>query len=196
VDSERADIDLSLKQVSNDQKKKKLLEVKRHEKGATLIHKVQEKSKLSKSEIEKLEDALYTKYDSIYDAFIDIARNGISAINELKVPKKAVSVLEEISSKIKLPSVEIRGILEISSDKPDGVEIIKNTLLNSMKDESKNVQITYLGAPRYRLSVTAQDFKLAEKIMKPVLEEIQQSIEKKKGTFKFTREESKKTRES
>jgi translation initiation factor 2 subunit 1 len=139
---------------------------------------------------------LYSKYDSIYDAFMDIARNGIAVISELKLSKKTISVLEEISSKIKLPSVEIRGVLEISNKMSDGVEIIKNTLLNVMKDEKgKNIQITYLGAPKYRLSVTAQDFKSAEKIMRPVLEEIQQSIEKKKGTFKFTREESKKTRE-
>ncbi|GFN41396.1 MAG: S1 RNA-binding domain-containing protein [Thaumarchaeota archaeon] len=194
---ERTDIDLSLKQVSTDQKKKKLLEVKRHEKGSTLIKKVQEKAKLSTGDIEKLEDALYSKYDSIYDAFMDIARNGISVIEELKVPKKAVSALEEISSKMKLPSVEIRGVLEISNKMSDGVEIIKNTLLDVMKDENgKNIQITYLGAPKYRLAITAQDFKLAEKIMKPVLEDIQQTIEKKKGTFKFTREESKKIRES
>ncbi len=194
---ERTDIDLSLKQVSTDQKKKKLLEVKRHEKGSTLIKKVQEKAKLSTGDIEKLEDALYSKYDSIYDAFMDIARNGISVIKELKVPKKAVSALEEISSKMKLPSVEIRGVLEISNKMSDGVEIIKNTLLNVMKEgNGKNIQITYLGAPKYRLAVTAQDFKLAEKIMKPVLEDIQQTIEKKKGTFKFTREESKKIRES
>ena len=197
VRPERTDIDLSLKQVSHEQRKKKLLEVKRHEKGSTLIKKVQEIAKLSNGDVEKLEDALYSKYDSIYDAFMDIARNGISVIEELKVPKKAVSALEEISSKMKLPSVEIRGVLEISNKKPDGVEIIKNTLLNVMKNENgKNIQITYLGAPKYRLAVTAQDFKSAEKIMKPVLEEIQQTIEKKKGAFKFTREESKKIRES
>ena len=128
---------------------------------------------------------------------MDIAINGVSAISDLKLSKKIVSALEEISSKMKLPSVEIRGVLEISNKMPDGVEIIKNALLDVMKDEKgKNIQITYLGAPKYRLSVTAQDFKSAEKIMKPVLEEIQQSIEKKKGSFKFTREESKKTREN
>ena len=78
VRAERSDIDLSLKQISIDQKKKKLLEVKRHEKGNTLILKVQEKAKLSKSDLTKLEDSFYSKYDSIYDAFMDIARHGIS----------------------------------------------------------------------------------------------------------------------
>src|SRR5215831_18527052 len=37
VDRARSEIDLSLKQISSDQKKKKLLELKRHEKEMTLI---------------------------------------------------------------------------------------------------------------------------------------------------------------
>jgi len=196
VGGERSDIDLSLKQVSIDQKKKKLLEVKRHEKGNTLIQKVQEKAKLSKSDLTKLEDGFYSKYDSIYDAFMNIAIHGISVLEDLKITKKTLDVINEISSKIKLPSVQVRGILEISSNRSDGVEIIKNSLLNVMTGEKgKNVQITYLGAPKYRLVVTAQDFKSAEKKMKSILEEIQKAVESKKGSFKFAREESKKTRE-
>ncbi len=196
VRAERSDIDLSLKQISIDQKKKKLLEVKRHEKGNTLILKVQEKAKLSKSDLTKLEDNFYSKYDSIYDAFMDIARHGISVLDDLKIPKKTLDVINQVSSKIKLPSVEIRGILEISSHRPDGVEVIKNTLLNfTMGDKGKNIQITYFGAPKYRLAVIAQEFKSAEKKLKPILEEIQKEIESKKGSFKFTREESKKIRE-
>ncbi len=196
VNPQRVDIDLSLKQVSTDQKKKKLLDVKRQNKAKTLMKNVQVKAKLSKDDVEKLEDSLYSKYDSIYDAFMEIARSGISVIKDLNVPKKALSAFEEISSKIKFPSVEIRGILEIINNKSDGVEIIKNTLMDVMKkDKDPNIQITYVGAPKYRLAVKAPDFKSAEKIMKPILEEIQRSIEKKKGTFKFTREESRKTRE-
>ncbi len=42
VRSERSEIDLSLKQISKDQKKKKLLEVKRYEKGRTIIQSVKE----------------------------------------------------------------------------------------------------------------------------------------------------------
>jgi len=196
VGGERLDIDLSLKQVSTDQKKKKLLQVKRYEKGNTLFLKVQEKAKLSKSDLTKLEDGFYSKYDSNYDGFMDIARHGISVLEDLKIPKKTLDAINQVSSKIKLPSVEIRGILEISSDRPDGVEVIKNTLLNfTTGDKGKNIQITYLGAPKYRLAVTAQDFKSAEKKLKPILEEIQKEIENKKGFFKFTREESKKIRE-
>ena len=189
------DIDLSLKQVSKDQKKQKLKEVKKYEKGKTLLENLQEKAKLTDDEIEKLEDKLYTKFDSVYDGFMEIARNGISIVSDLKLAKKITTPIEEICSKIKLPSVEIRGIMEITNNKSDGVEIIKKTLLDIIKKDS-TMDITYLGAQKYRISITSQDFKSAEKSLKPIIEEIQTNIEKKKGLFKFTREDSKKTRES
>jgi len=189
------DIDLSLKQVSKDQKKQKLKEVKKYEKGKTLLQNVQDKAKLTDEEVEKIEDKIYTKFDSVYDAFMEIARNGIDVIKELKLAKKTVAAVEEICSKIKLPSVEIRGIMEITNNKSDGVEIIKKTLLDVIKKDSA-MDITYLGAPKYRISITSEDFKSAEKSLKPIIEEIQTNIEKKKGSFKFTREDSKKTREN
>ncbi len=49
----REEIDLSLKQVSRDQQKKKLVDVKRFEKGKSIIKSVQEKAKLSNSYVEK-----------------------------------------------------------------------------------------------------------------------------------------------
>lgn len=195
VNAKRGDIDLSLKQVSTDQRKQKLKEVKKFEKGRTLLQTVKEKAKLSDEDVEKLEDDIYSKYDSVYDVFIEIGRNGIDSIKELKISKKTATVIEEICSKIKLPSVEIRGIMEITSNKSNGVEIIKKTLLDIIKKDS-TIGITYLGAPKYRLSITSEDFKSAEKTLKPIIAEIQSSIEKKKGIFGFTREVSKKTREN
>jgi len=104
-------------------------------------------------------------------------------------------IIGDVSEKIRIPSVEIRGVLEVSSNESDGVEIIKKILLDVIKNaKGSQVKITYLGAPKYRISVIGEDFKSVEKILKPVLSKIQESIEKKKGLFKFSREESIKTR--
>ena len=190
----REEIDLSLKQISRDQKKKKLLDVKRYEKGKGIIKSVQEKTKLSDAEIENLEDKIFSKYDSIYDAVIDIARRGIDVLNDLKLPKKILDVIVEESSKIKLPSAEILGVLEITDTSSNGIENIKKKLQDlEKKGQNGEVVVSYIGAPKYRLSVTAPDFKSAEKILKPILEDTQKNIEKNKGTFKFTRETSRKT---
>ena len=194
VNPQRGDIDLSLKQVSNDQKKQKLKEVKKYEKGNTLLQNLKEKAELTDKDIEKFEDSVFSKYESIYDGFIDIARNGISVVKDIKISKKILPHLEDICSRIKLPSVEIRGVMEISNKDSDGINIIKKILLDATKKDS-NIDITYLGAPKYRISLISQDFKSAEKTLKPIISEIESNITKKKGIFKFSREESKKTRE-
>jgi translation initiation factor 2 subunit 1 len=195
VNPSRSEIDLSLKQVSKDQQKKKLLEIKRIEKGKTLLQAVKDAAALTDKDLEKLEDVIFSKYDFVYDMFLDVVTKGIAVIDELKLPKKTLSAIEEASTKIKPPSVEIRGICELSCNKPDGVEIIKNAILDSIGDHAPNINVTYIGAPKYRISVKGPDFKTAERILKPVLDKIQKTIEKNTGTFNFAREESKKTRE-
>ena len=195
VNPQRGDIDLSLKQVSKDQQKQKLKEVKKFEKGKTLLQNLKENADLTDKEIEKLEDVIFGKYESVYDAFLDIARNGIDSAKELKITKKIAKPLEEICSKLKLPSVEIRGIMEITNANSDGVDIIKK-ILSEVLENNKKIDITYLGAPKYRLSMTAEDFKSAEKLLKPIINNIESDIIKKKGTFIFSREESKKTRDN
>ena len=195
VDPGRSEIDLSLKQVSADQKKKKLLEIKRTEKEKALIDNLRSKGSLTKIEIEKLENVLTDKFGSIYDAFSEVSAKGMSILGDLKLPPKSIPIIEELSSKIQVPYVEIRGVLELTSPKSNGIEIIKNALLEAMENKKVNVSITYIGAPKYRIAITAQNFKEAEKELKPTLEVIESTIGKKGGTFKFTREESKKTRE-
>jgi len=196
INRERSDIDLSLKQISKDQRKKKLQDVKRFEKEKGILKNIQEKAELTEKQIEKLEDQLLSKYNSVYDAVVDIATNNISVLDDLKLEKNILSTVEEISSKIQVPSVEIRGILELSNNKSNGIEILKKILLDVLKKNKKNnINISYLGAPKYRISVSSSDFKTAEKTLKPILEDIEKHANKEDGVFKFEREESKKTGE-
>ena len=196
IQANRAEIDLSLKQISKEQRKKKLLDVKRFEKEQGILKNIQDKVKLSSEEVDDLEEKLLSKYKSVYDAVIDIGTNNINVIDDLEISEKIKKTIDELSKKIKLPSVEIRGILEMTNNKSDGIEIIRKILLDAIK-ESQNQKITilYLGAPKYRLSIVAQDFKTAEKTLKPILEKIEKNTSKQNGTFKFSREESKKTGE-
>ena len=195
VERGRKEIDLSLKQISKDQRKKKLLDVKRFEKEQGILKNIEEKSELTTKQIEELEDKFLSKYDSVYDAMLNIAIKGSAEIDDLKLQKKVITSIEDICSKMKLPSVELRGILEISNNKSNGVELIKKTLTEAEKIEDAKIEITYLGAPRYRLSLVAQDFKTAEKSLKPILEKIEKNVKKQNGIYNFTREESIKTGE-
>ena len=195
VERGRKEIDLSLKQISKDQRKKKLLDVKRFEKEHGILKNIQEKAKLTTKQIEELEEKILSKYSSVYDGMLNIAIKGNDEINDLKFPKNVLVIIEDICSKMKLPSVELRGILEISNNQSNGVELIQKTLLDAENVEDAKIEITYLGAPRYRLSLVSQDFKSAEKSLKPILEKIEKNVKKQNGVYNFTREESIKTGE-
>ena len=196
IQANRAEIDLSLKQISKEQRKKKLLDVKRFEKEQGILKNIQDKVKLSSEEVDVLEEKLLSKYKSVYDAVIDIGTNNINVIDDLEISEKIKKTIDELSKKIKLPTVEIRGILEMTNNKSDGIEIIRKILLDAIKEsQNQKIKILYLGAPKYRLSIVAQDFKTAEKTLKPILEKIEKNTSKQNGTFKFSREESKKTGE-
>ena len=196
IQEDRAEIDLSLKQISKEQRKKKLLEVKRFEKEQGILKNIQDKVKLSSEEVDELEEKLLSKYKSIYDAIIEIGTKNINVIDDLEISEKIKKTIDELSKKIKLPSVEIRGILEMTNNKSNGIEIIRKILLDAIKEsQNQKIKILYLGAPKYRLSIVAQDFKTAEKTLKPILEKIEKNTSKQNGTFKFSREESKKTGE-
>lgn len=194
VNPARGDIDLSLKQVSGDQRKKKLREVKRFEKGQTLLAGVAEKGSLTEGEIQDLENALYERFDSVYDAFLSVARGGADLLEKAGIPPKTLDAVRYVCSRIKLPTVEIRGVVEMTCQRPDGAERIRD-ILTGLDARYPGSSVTYLGAPRYRVAITAGDFKSAEKTLKPMVAEIQKGALGAGGTFSFQREESRKSRE-
>jgi translation initiation factor 2 subunit 1 len=76
----------------------------------------------------------------------------------------------------------------------NGIEVIKSALRagEDVKTAGVHIKVTYLGTPRYRLIVKAENYKVAERALQAALERIKTIIEKSKGKFSFTREESRK----
>src|SRR5215471_8372698 len=185
VNKTRAEVDLSLKQVSGEERKSKLIEVKKNE-----------KTKINDAQVKEIEDKIFQKYDYVYDFFEEVAKKGIKAIPNIDLSQDILKAIEEESNKIQIPHVEIRGIAEISLRKSNGIEVIKSTLMpveTSRSTANTTVSVTYIGAPRYRIVIDAENFKIAEKAMNSIVEKIRSNIEKHHGTFNFIREESKKT---
>lgn len=196
VNKARKEVDTSLKQITGEERKSKLIEVKRNEKATGFLDSIKARLNLSDTEMKEIQDRILQSYDDVYTLFESVATKGIEdAANKLGFVEEVLKAIVEESSKIRIPQNEIRGIMEISSKKPDGIEIIKTVLIDAgegTKTNPSTINIAYIGAPRYRIAVKAESFKMAEKAMSRAIEKIQKGIEKNHGSFKFTREKSKK----
>jgi len=194
VNPTRSEVDLSLKQVTGEEKKAKVMEVKKDEKGANFMDVIKTNLGYDQSSIKEIEEKISQKYDFIYDAFETVAIKGPEVLSTLDLKPEVIEAIELESKKIQIPHIEVRAVLDITVRKGDGIDTIKNILgsVDGSKNNSK-IDITYIGAPKYRITVTAENFKIAEKALNHAIEKIKTNIEKNSGTFKFTREESKKT---
>lgn len=196
VNRSRKEVDTSLKQISGEERKSKLIEVKRNEKAMGFLDSIKAKLNLSDIQMKEIQDTILQNYDDVYAFFESVATKGSGdAVNKLGFAEEVIKAIEEESNKIHISQNEIRGIMEISSKKPEGIEIIKSVLVDAAEGTKTNpstINITYVGAPRYRIAVKAENFKMAEKAMSRAIEKIQKGIEKNSGNFNFTREKSKK----
>lgn len=201
INKTRKEIDLSLRQVSGEERKEKVIEVKKTEKARSIMEAMKKTLNMDDSGISNLENQILEKYDSLYDAFDDIARRGPKAIQKIEGLSEDYSrALETISAeKITIPIVEVRGVMDIRVRASDGIEVIRGALKSvedSKSSSGAQVKTTYLGTPRYRLTVKAENYKVAERVLQNAREKIQAAVEKSHGKFAFSREGSRKQVES
>ena len=195
VDKSRVEVDLSLKQVSREERKSKLIEVKKSEKASAFMNMIKTKTGMSEEKIKELQDVVLQKFDYLYDMFEAVSFKGIDSIKSLDITDVVRSAIVEESKKIQIPSVEIRGVIELNINDPQGVEIIKNVLSSAQLDKNNtSVEISYIAAPRYRIITKAENYKIAEKTLNNAIEKISNSVGKKVGLFNYIREDSKKNR--
>lgn len=196
VNKARKEVDTSLKQITGEERKSKLIEVKRNEKAAGFLDSIKARLNLTDNEMKEIQDRILQNYDDVYTLFESVATKGVGDVaGKLGFAEEVLKAIEEESHKIRIPQNEIRGIMEISSKKPDGIEMIKSVLVDAAEGTKTNpstINIAYIGAPRYRIGVKAESFKMAEKALARAVEKIQKGIEKNHGNFSFTREKSKK----
>ena len=194
VNKVRGEVDTALKQVSGEELKFKLIEVKKSDKADTFLDFIKAKLKPSDQQIQELEDRLLQRYDYVYEAFQAVSKKRLDAIQNIALSPEIKNAIEEASKRIPIPLVQTRGIMGMPSKKPDGTEIIKNTLTNAEGNKGgASSTITYFGASRYRIVVDAENFKLAERSMNSTAEKTRANIEKQHGTFNFMRQDSKKS---
>ena len=191
VDPSREHIDLSLKDVNEHQRREKIQQWKNEQKAEKWIQHVAEVNTISPEDLEKLVDLLYNAFDSVWDAFDEAMQNGPEPLIEIGVDEQIAQSISKVGvENIKIPHVEISGYVDLTCPLPDGVDIINKSLKAAAKiktDEDVKVNVSYVGAPRYRIHVIAPDYKKAEGVLKTSADAAIKIVKKSKGTGMFNR---------
>jgi translation initiation factor 2 subunit 1 len=188
VDKSRHHIDLSLKDVNEHQRREKIQEWKADQKAWKWLQMAYQDRP---DDLKRVTDSLLGSYNSLYLALEEAAINGADALADMGLTEEDMKLLESLSrDNVKIPSVEISGYVDLTSPAPDGVEVIRKALKQAkrIKDKDVTMGITYIGAPRYRIHVTAPDYKHAESVLKKAAQSAVKYMEQHGGEGAFHRE--------
>jgi translation initiation factor 2 subunit 1 len=193
VDAEKRHVNLSLRRVTKREKREKILSWKRDRKAESLLRSASEKSKIPIEEIyEKAGSKIEESFARLYEGLEKTARDGVDVLLEIGVPKDiAVAIAEVAKEKIKISMVKIRGTLELQCTKPNGATLVRESLLSAQKIEKPRgteVRVYVVAPPRYRIEVSAEDYKEAERILEKATETAIKHVAKAGGQGVFKRE--------
>lgn len=189
VDPAKGHIDLSLKQVNDHQKRDKIQQWKNEKKAEKLLEIVATKIKKRPEEIlDEGLSAMIANYGSLF-ALLEHAALDEKSFKKEAGKKKWVDAFIEIAKEnIQPPKVEIIATMELSTSDSIGIIHIRNALLEGLSSGKSNINIKYMCAPKYRIEVSAADYKIAEEELKKAFENISSKVEEHNGSAKLIRE--------
>ncbi len=188
INRERNQIDLSLRRVTEAQRRLKANSIKQEQICKKIIEHTAKNLNIPKEKLqEELEKKILKKYDSLYHCFEDVSFGSLSLKKE-GLPEKLVAELEPmIKQRIKIPEVKIEGNLSLASHQSDGVEIVKKALMSIESVKKENIALIYTGNGTYKLTIKADNYKTAEDYLKKAIDTATSVMESNNSQISFQR---------
>ncbi|MCX6741626.1 MAG: S1 RNA-binding domain-containing protein [Candidatus Pacearchaeota archaeon] len=179
VDPERRHIDLSLRRVSQKERKEALENEKREKELNTILKIVLKDEKKAAEIITKIKIE-----QTISEFFEKFSEGGIKESNLRSLDlndQESKALFSFLKEKIKEKKAQIKVEFSLHTDAADGIEKIKKILTIS----EKNVLIKYLGSPNYSLSIEDKDYKEINKRVKSIFDQIAQKAKAEGALFEM-----------
>jgi len=190
VTPEKGHVDLSLRRVTKRERIEKIKAWKKDRKGEVLLAAVSERAGLPVHEVYQKAGVILEEKYGLYEGFEKALKEGPDSLTKLGIPEEISQIFAQVAEeRIRIKMVKIRGVLEIRCMKPNGVKIIKEAFLDTLKSQKSRevkVEFSVIAAPKYSVEVSADNWKRAEEL----IEKVSQSIIKRiidaggEGTFK------------
>jgi translation initiation factor 2 subunit 1 len=188
IDPAKKQIDLSLKRINDHQRREKTQAWKNENRALRLIDQVATALKLTADEVvDRHGPALVERYGSLFQAFEVASADPKRFQKENDKAPWVAAFLQVAADNIVPPHVTIFGTLSLTDPTPDGVAHLRDALGAAEEVDPASVEVQYVGAPRYRIRVSAGQYKAAEETMKKATEAALKSIHAAGGEGTFAR---------
>lgn len=188
VDESKGQIDLSLKQVNEHQRREKVQEWKNEQRAEKLFEIVAEKLKKDTDECYKeFGYDLVRVFGTLYGAFEDCASDPKVLEKEGFTGKWTKVFVKVAKENIIPPRVEVKSEIEVVCPGFNGIDKIKDAFAKGVASRRATINIQYIGAPKYRIYVKAKDYKIAEKELEKCISRISKHISAFNGKVEVSR---------
>ena len=179
VNKEKNHIDLSLRRVNQAQRINKNNEYKQEQKSEKILEVVGKQNNIDIKEIySKIGNKIVEEFGSLNECFQELIKND-TILKPLKLDSKLENTLIKIvKDKIKPKEIKISRIFKLKSS-------LKKVNDLSIR-ENLDCKILYAGAPNYRITLIAQNYKDAERGIEKMIETAEKEF-KGKGTFEISK---------
>ena len=193
VDRDAQQIDLSLKDVNDHQRKDKIQEWKNEQKADNWMELAFDES--TDEEYEDVANALLAEFASLYEAFEQAAIHGAEALDDTALSEERTDALVETARQnVSVPYVTVTGYVDLECPARDGVDVVREALQaaegNGETLEEADLDVTYVGAPEYRIEVQAPDYTTAEAHLQESANRASAVVEDHNGTARYHRDRS------
>ncbi|RLM75775.1 translation initiation factor IF-2 subunit alpha [Halorubrum sp. Atlit-26R] len=192
VDESSNQIDLSIKDVNEHQRKETIQDWKNAQKADNWML-IALGEDVDDDRYTSVANALLAEYESLYDAFESAAISGDEALDDVDVDgDTADAIVTAARDNVSVPYVDVTGYVDLESAAPDGVDDVRDALAaaegNGEIPDGVELDVGYVGSPEYRIKVRAPDYKTAESQLETAAERARESIEAAGGAGEFHRE--------
>jgi translation initiation factor 2 subunit 1 len=191
IDESAQQIDLSLKDVNDHQRKDKIQEWKNEQKAEKWMT-IAFGEDMDDEQYATIANELLAGFGSMYDGFEQAAIHGAETLEETDLDDEEVeAIVETARDNVSVPYVTVTGYVDLESPE-GGVDVIKEALQaaegNGGVPEEVELEVTYVGSPEYRIRVQAPDYKTAESELEESADRAIATVEDHSGSGLYHRE--------
>ena len=192
VDESAQQIDLSIKDVNDHQRKEKIQEWKNEQKADNWME-LAFGENIDNEQYAAIANELLAEFGSMYDGFEAAAIHGAEALEGTDLSEaEMTAAVGTARENVSVPYVNVTGYVDLECPDSDGVDVVREALNaaegNGEVPEEVALEVTYVGSPEYRIEVQAPDYKTAEAHLEDSAARAESILEERGGTARFHRE--------